>query len=112
MLASILREIYRLRETDEEELVSLGLDEFKVEIEQSHAELNASLDRLLGEQLITPFMATSLMNDYSYAEDTAWNLLNSAQAMLASHDVLVAETEEEIMLDKEEIEELVSSDAA
>ncbi|MDA9983401.1 Na/Pi cotransporter family protein, partial [Gammaproteobacteria bacterium] len=112
LLASILREIYRLREMDEEELVSLGLDEFKVAIEQSHAELNASLDRLLREQLITPFMATSLMNDYNYAEATAWNLLNSAQAMLASHDVLVAETEEEITLDKEEIEELASSDAA
>jgi phosphate:Na+ symporter len=111
-LASILREIYRLRESDEEELESLGMDELKVEIERSHAELNASLNRLLGERQITPFMATSLMNDYSYAEATSWNLINSAQAMLVSHDVLVAETEEEIKLDKEEIEELAASDAA
>ncbi len=108
-LASILREIYRLYETDKEELELLGLDEFKLEVEQSLDALNENLNRLLREQKITPFMATSLLNDNKYAQDTCWNLLNSAHTMLASHDALVAKAEGEVMLDQEEIEELATS---
>ena len=111
-LASIMREMYRLRELPEDELESLGMDEFKVEIENSLRELNEGLGELLREQRITPFMATSLLNDNTYAENVSWNLIESAQAMLASHDVLVAEAEEEIKLDRDEIEALSGSGAA
>lgn len=111
-LATILREIYRLRDADEEQLESLNLDEFKVEIERSLNELNESLNQMLLDERISPSMATSLLNDNSYAEDISWNLLNSAQAMLASHDVLVAEAEEEIVLDEDEIAELADSESA
>ena len=121
-LASILREIYRLRESREAGREAgtktdsvpglLGLDEFKLEMEQSRNELNLAIDALLLDQSITPHMATSLLNDYGYAEDTAWNLINVAHAMLDSHDVLVAEAEQAVTLDREEIEELASSDAA
>ena len=110
-MASILREIYKLRESDPEELESLELDEFRLEVEQSLAEMRKSVDDLLRDQLITPHMATSLLNDSAYAEDVSRKLLSSAQAMLASHDVLVAEAEEEIMLDQEELEKLAASDA-
>ncbi|MDA9982099.1 Na/Pi cotransporter family protein, partial [Gammaproteobacteria bacterium] len=117
-LASILREIYRLRESRETEtetetvLELFGLDEFKLEMEQSRNKLNLDIDALLLDQSITPHMATSLLNDYGYAEDTAWNLVNVAHAMLASHDALVAEAEQAVTLDREEIEELARSDAA
>ena len=111
-VASVLKEINQLRHTDVAELESMELDEFKVELEQSLKEMTQSVDGLLRDQLITPHMATSLLNDSAYAEDVSRKLVSSAQAMLASHDVLVAEAEEEIILDKEEIETLAGSDAA
>jgi len=108
-LATLMREIYRLRETDAADLESLGLDEFRVDIEKNKEALDKNLGQLLSAQSITPLMATSLLNDSNYAENTARNLLDTAQAMLASHDVLVAEAEEEVMLDEDEIKELATS---
>ncbi len=111
-LASLMREINSLREADGEEdgIASLALDAFKLEMQQDEDALNENLVRYLTEQQISPSMATSLMNDYSYAQDTAWNLVKSAHTMLSTHDVLVAEAEEEIILDHHEIEELAHSD--
>ncbi|MFC1681240.1 Na/Pi cotransporter family protein [Pseudomonadota bacterium] len=112
-MASIMRVVYEMREADPEELGTMDLDQYRLEIEQSLKEMNQSVDVLLRDRKITPLMATSLLNDSAYAEDVARKLLDSAQAMLASHDVLVAEAEEEIMLDREELEALAgSSDAA
>lgn len=108
-LASIMREIYRLRGTDEAALESLGLDELKLDIGRSLDQLNETLDQLLQKQHILPTMATSLLNDSKYADDVSWCLLNSAQAMLASHDVLIAEAQEEVVLDRDEIKELTDS---
>jgi len=113
-LASILREIYRLRELDQTDTVSelLELDEFKLEMERSSKKLNLRVDQLLIDQSVTPNMATSLLNDYGYAEDTAWNLVNVAHSLLASHDALVADAEQALTLDREEIETLASTEAA
>ena len=113
MLASIMREIYSLREASDkgEEPDLLGLDTFKLEVEQSRQALNRKVDTYLQDHNITPHMATSLLNDFSYAEDTAWNLLDSAQALFASHEALVADAEQEVVLDRGEIEAL-SNDAA
>ncbi len=110
-MASILKEIHKLRHTDVAELESMELDELKVELEQSLREMTQSVDGLLRDQLITPNMATSLLNDSAYAEHVSRKLVSCAQAMLASHDVLVAEAEEEIILDKEEIKTLAGLDA-
>ncbi len=111
-LASILREIHRLRVLDEAQIELLGLDEFKLDIEHSLSALNSSVNELLREQLITPFMATSLLNDNKYAEDTSWNLLNSAHAMLSSHDTLTAEAEQDVGLDREDIKAMAGTNAA
>ena len=111
-LASIMREIYHLRDLSETEAETapdlLGLDKFKLEVEQSRGEMNRGIDALLQNRSITPHMATSLLNDYGYAEDTAWNLLDSAQVLFASHEALVAEAEQEVVLDEDDIRELSS----
>ncbi len=111
-MASILKEVHLLRKTKVEELESMGLDVLRIELEQDVQELGETVDKLLRDQLITPHMATSLLNDSAYATDVSRKMINCAQAMMASHDVLVAEAEEEIMLDSEEIEKMASSDTA
>jgi len=111
-MASILKEVYLLRRTKVEELESMGLDVLRIELEQNVKELSETMDELLRDQLITPHMATSLLNDSAYATDVSRKMIDSAQAMMASHEVLVAEAEEEIMLDREELEKLPGSDTA
>ena len=98
--------IYRLRESSEALPDLFELDQFKLEAERARDELDVGVDNMLRQRNITPHMATSLLNDYGYAETTVWSLLGSAQALLASHDALVADAEQEIVLDKDDIKSL------
>ena len=106
-IAMILREIYRLREEDDYDhaLAVLEMDELKAEILVTHEELNTRITEVLQDNQITPSMATSLLNDFNYADETSKNLLDCAQALLASHADLVAEAAQEVILDEEEIKE-------
>jgi phosphate:Na+ symporter len=105
-IAMILREIYRLREEDDYDhaLAVLELDELKAEIKATHGELNTRITEVLRDNQITPAMATSLLNDFNYADETSNHLLDTAQALLSSHADLVAEAAQEVILDEEEIE--------
>ncbi len=110
-IAHVIREIYRLREEDDYDhaMAILELDELKAEVLTAHGELNSRITNILRDKQITPLMATSLMNDFNYADQTAKNLLDAAQSLLASHADLVAEAAQEIVLDEEEIERLAES---
>ena len=105
-IATILKEIYRHRDEDENSLAVLELDEFKAEAEAAHELLNNRINEMLQSQSISPLMATSLMNDFNYSDETAKNLIDSAQALLATHDDLLAEAAQEVILDEDEIENL------
>ncbi|MCP4339685.1 MAG: Na/Pi cotransporter family protein, partial [Desulfobulbaceae bacterium] len=105
-IAKILREIYRLREEDDSNhaLAMLEMDELKVEIQVKHGELNTRISEVLRDNQITPAMATSLLNDLNYADQTSNSLLDCAQALMASHIDLVAEAAQEVILDEDEVE--------
>lgn len=107
-IATILREIYRLRGESESDhgLALLELDEFKAEVQDAHDALNDRTMELLRNERITPKMATSLLNDFNYADETTNHLLDLAQALMASHSDLIAEAAQEIVLDEGEIENL------
>jgi phosphate:Na+ symporter len=105
-VAMILREIYRLRGEDDYDhaLAVLELDELKAEILVTHGELNNRISEVLKDNQITPEMATSLLNDFNYVDETSNDLLDTAQALLSSHADLVAEAAREVVLDEDEIE--------
>jgi phosphate:Na+ symporter len=105
-VAMILREIYRLRGEDDYDhaLAVLELDELKAEILVTHGELNDRISEVLRDNQITPEMATSLLNDFNYVDETSNHLLDTAQALLSSHADLVAEAAREVVLDEDEIE--------
>jgi phosphate:Na+ symporter len=106
-IAMILREIYRLREEGDYDhaLAILEMDELKAEIQLEHRQLDGRITEVLRDQHITPMMATSLLNDFNYVDETARHLLDTAQALLISHADLVAEAAQEVVLDEEEIDE-------
>ena len=110
LLASILREMYRLRKLSETQPETVlnpdDLNRFELELNQNRQEMNQRIDTLLQDESITPHMATSLLNDYGYAEETAQNLLDSAQTLFSSHEALVADAEKEVVLDEDDAPEL------
>jgi len=105
-IAMILREIYRLRgDKDIDHAIAiLEMDELKAEIQSDHADLDVRVTGILRDDRITPTMATSLLNDFNYVDETSRHLLDTAQALLVSHIDLVAEAAQEVVLDEDEIE--------
>ena len=111
-IATILKQIYRYRDRDDHTLSILELDELKAEALASHDRLNKQITDLLNDNKITALMATSLLNDFNYSDQTAKNLLDSAQALLASHADLLAEAAQAVVLDEDEIENIVNENRA
>jgi phosphate:Na+ symporter len=105
-VAMILREIYRLRgdEDVDHAMAMLEMDELKAEIQSAHADLDVRVTGILRDERITPVMATSLLNDFNYVDETSHHLLDTAQALLVSHTDLVTEAAQEVVLDEDEIE--------
>ena len=105
-ISMILREIYRLREEGDHDhaMALLEMDEIKAEIQLNQQELDERISRVLRDDQITPMMATSLLNDFNYVDETSRHLLDTAQALLVSHSDLVAEAAREVVLDEDEID--------
>jgi len=106
-ISMVLREIYRLRKEDDYDhaLAMLEIDELKAEIQLEHGQLDGRVTEVLRDERITAVMATSLLNDFNYVDETAHHLLDTAQAVLVSHSDLVAEAAQEVVLDEDEIDE-------
>jgi phosphate:Na+ symporter len=106
-ISMILREIYRLRDEEDYDhaLGMLELDELKAEIQLEHGQLDKRITEVLRDDRITAAMATSLLNDFNYVDETSRNLLDTAQALLVSHTDLVAEAAREVVLDEDEIDQ-------
>ena len=110
-VAMILREIYRLRadEDFDHAMAMLEMDELKAEIQSTHADLDGRVTSVLRDDRITAAMATSLLNDFNYVDETSRHLLDTAQALLISHSDLVAEAALEVILDEDEIEKATAA---
>ena len=111
VIAMILRQIHHYRDQGgfDHALAVLELDEFKAEQQVSRDQLNDRINNMLQAQQITPMMATSLLNDFNYVDDTSSQLLDCAQSLLASHADLLAEAAQEVILDEDEIEQASTS---
>ena len=103
-LASLLRDIHDLRNTEEEDRNIIDLDAYRVAIEEESTVTTGELDRLIREGKITPEMGTSLMNDHSYTRHAILNLIEIAKTLFGSRDIAEIEAEELIGLDDEDVE--------
>ncbi|MCP5315625.1 MAG: Na/Pi symporter [Chromatiaceae bacterium] len=107
-LGEVLRHLAEVRAHTEDPLAVLSFDTLKVEMEDQDSTRNGVLEELIRDNKITAPMATSLMNDATYAYDVAKNLVQMGEVLFATGDASMREVERELALTEDEIEELRS----
>ncbi len=107
-LGSVLRRLENLRKSEGDILSVLPLDTVDVEIKEHDQELNGMMHNLIRKDKITSEMATSLMNDATYAYDVARNLVQMGRTLFIHGDSGLREAERSIMLDKDDADEILA----
>jgi len=102
-----LRNINIIATTDEEDVIILLLSKAKIHAQRYDIIANGTLDELIRKQLITNEMATSLMNDSTYAYNISQNLIQMAEVILIDRGGDIKNLEEDIHINEEEIDILV-----
>ncbi|MDX2506845.1 MAG: Na/Pi symporter [Gammaproteobacteria bacterium] len=105
-LSLLVRELEGIRLESEDENSLLSLDHLKLLLDEHIANMNEWLANSIREELITPEMATSLMNDVSYATDIFRNLVEMGETLFARQGRDLNEAERSILLDDEDYEEI------
>ena len=107
-LAKVLRKLGNIRH---EKDTALSLDLLKVKIKKHDATVNGMIDKLIRDDLISAQMATSLMNDSSYAYDVARNLIEMGTILYGEHNQVFNDAERAVALDDDDIDELIKDEA-
>ena len=108
-LGSILRRLSEIeRDNDEDRTIVATLEAIQVGIKEADQKFFNDIDKLIRKKYITGAMATSLMNDNSYTNNIASNLLEISTILFKSRNSAVYETEQSLMLDEQETEEAVA----
>jgi phosphate:Na+ symporter len=99
-LALLLKDLHAIaKEADTEAL--LTLDGLRADLFSDDALASGNLERLIRGGHISPEMATSLMNDSSYAYDAANNLINMAKVLFSPRESIMREVQESLVLDEQ-----------
>ncbi len=107
-LAELLRDINTISTTEEEDVIILSLSKAKLHMEKQDIVANGILDNLIRNGLITNEMATSLMNDSSYAYAISKNLISMAEVIFVDRnssisDMVMDDNDINSMIDKKDI---------
>ena len=104
-IASVLRDLRALDDTDESSLKLLALDEIKVAVRNAEQETEHNIDRLINTGMISSDLATSLVNDSNYTKVVVDSLVDMTEAW--NRAILSDDDLEDILtLDLEEIENI------
>lgn len=99
-LASLLRDLNALMDNPDPTAL-LALDGIRADLFADDALAGDAIQRLIRGGHITPEMATSLMNDSSYAHDVAHHLIAMAKVVFAPTEPLLREVQESLVLDEQ-----------
>jgi len=102
-----LEQIRALLESEQDDILLL-LDTVKVDLKEMENTVNTDITVLLQQDLVSPKMATSLINDSRYAFSIANNLIAMASTLYAMYDKEHLKVEREVLLDKADVEDIVS----
>ena len=99
-LALLLKDLHAMAE-DPDAVALLSLDGLRADLFADDALASGNLERLIRGGHITPEMATSLMNDSSYAHDVANNLINMAKVLFSTSEPVMKEVQESLSLEEQ-----------
>lgn len=106
-IARILVEIRKLDQADPEDRSSLWLDQERLQVEADARNTHQTVDRLIRDHHLSASMATSFLNDSSYAYSAMRDLLDAARAYYIDTEDAMAEVERILTLDDEELQDMV-----
>jgi len=103
-LAELLRTIDRAGRSEEEDTVMVLLSKAKLHTEKYDIIANGTLDNLIRHNLVTIEMATSLMNDSTYAYGISKNLIAMAEIIFTERSSEADSLSEEMAITDEDID--------
>ncbi len=106
-LGSVLRRLAVIQRESDDPTSFLSLDTMKLKMKENDTTANGMLEALIRDGRISSLMATSLMNDASYANDVTKNLLQMGEALFATGDQSMKDAERIIALDDDDINEVI-----
>ncbi|SEK88804.1 Na/Pi cotransporter family protein [Ectothiorhodospira marina] len=110
-IARVLREIRQLRLQDPDTVTSLSLDALRLSVEKSGRRFTSDINRMVRSRLLSPAIATSMLNDEKYASEICENLLEAAQALLQTGSTLAEQAAEgALALDENDIERMTRAE--
>lgn len=108
-IARILVEIHKLDVSGPDERSSLWLDHERVQVASDSKDTNNRIEELIRNHALNAVMATSFLNDSSYAYAAMRDLLEAAQQFYTEPEDAMAEVERILSLEDDELEELLPS---
>ena len=99
-LALLLKDLHALAEDPDSEAL-LALDGLRADLLADDALASGNLERLIRGGDISPEMATSLMNDSSYAYDAADSLISMAKVLFSPRESIMREVQESLVLEEQ-----------
>lgn len=105
-IARIIVEIHKLDLADPDDRSTLWLDQERVQVEHDAKTTNARVETLIRDRAIDPYMATSFLNDSGYAYAAMRDLLAAARMFDVESSKAVAEIEEILQLDDDEVQSI------
>ena len=101
-IAYVIRELEVMRQSGEGVIEQASLDALKLVVNEDHEKLNETMSLLIGEHSITPMMASSLMNDSSYAFDISMDLITAAQTLFVSREKDLSHAMHDVLQERDE----------
>ncbi len=103
-LAELLRDIDTISKMSEEDEIILLLSKVKVYLERYDILANGTLDNLIRKSLITNEMATSLMNDSTYAYNIGKNFIAMSEILFIddNSDMIISDDDVNMILEKKD----------
>lgn len=110
-VATVMRQLDEVRKQGDDSALILSLDALKLDLRENDSRLDSNLDKLVRNQLITPQMATSLMNDGSYSYDVSEHLIKMGEILFSTSGTALREAERSLAFDDDDITELLGDDS-
>ena len=103
-LAELLRSIDIISKTTEEDEIIVLLSKAKVHMQRYEILANGTLDNLIRNNLVTNEMATSLMNDSTYAYNISKHFIAMAEVIFIDTSSDIKDIAEELMISDEDVD--------